>query len=72
MSAHPSTHHEIARLRHEERLVRAGLTHAHQIPADGVRARRSAGVLERWIGAARAQLGAQRGGAAVRAPRLLS
>ena len=72
MSAHPSTHHEIAQLRHEERLVRAALANAHPIPADGVRARRSPVGLDRLLGAVQAHLGARRGGAAIRVPQFLS
>ena len=73
MSAHPSTHHEIAQLRHEERLVRAALANAQPLPADGLRARRrSPGGIERLVGAVQAQLGARRRGAAIRVPQLLS
>ncbi len=72
MSAHPSTHHEIARLRHEERLVRAALVNAHPHSPDGVRGRRNPGGLERLVEAVRAHLGARRGGAAIRVPRFLS
>ena len=72
MSAHPSTHHEIAQLRHEERLVRAALANAHPHPAVGLRARRSPGGLDRLLGAVQAHLGARRGGAAIRVPQFLS
>jgi hypothetical protein len=71
MSTHHSTQHEIARLRHEERLVRAALVHAHPNPADDVRAR-AAGGLEKLFVTVRAHLGARRGFAAVRGPQLLS
>ena len=70
MSTHPSTHHEIALLRHEERLVRAALANAHPRPADGVRSRRYVRGLDRLLGAVRAQRGALRGEAAIRMPRL--
>jgi hypothetical protein len=66
MSTHPSTHGEIARLRHEERLVRAALAHAH-LPADGARAGETVGGLERLFGTVRARLGTQRGLTALRA-----
>jgi len=72
MSTHPSTQHEIAQLRHEERLVRAALVNAHPKPADGVRTRRHVRGLERLFGTVRAHLGAQRGKAAIRAPRAMS
>jgi hypothetical protein len=72
MSTHPLTDHEIAHLRHEERLVRAALANAHPTSADGVRAHRNVRRLERLFGAVRAYVGAHRGGAAIRAPRLLS
>jgi hypothetical protein len=68
MSAHPVAHHEIARLRHEERLVRAALATGHPIPADGAQARRML-VLE-WL-REWAQVGAWRR-TAIRVPRLLS
>ncbi len=66
MSIHPSTHDEIARLRHEERLVRAALAHAHR-PADGARVGENVGGLERLFGTVRARLGAPRGVTAIRA-----
>jgi hypothetical protein len=72
MSTHHSTQHEIARLRHEERLVRAALVPAHPNPADDARARAYAGGLEKLLGTVRAQLGARRGFAAIRGPQLLS
>jgi hypothetical protein len=72
MSTHPSTQHEIAQLRHEERLVRAALVHAHPKPADGARARENVGGLEMLFGRVRAHLGARRGIAAFGAPQLLS
>ena len=72
MSTHHSTQHEIARLRHEERLVRAALVHAHPNPADDARARVNVGDLERLFGKVRAQLGTRRGFAAIRRPQLLS
>ena len=71
VSAHPSSHHEIAQLRHEERLVRAALAHAHRLPADGAEGRRRVGSLERLLGTVRAHLGAPRG-RTVGAPRLQS
>jgi len=66
MSTHPSTHHEIARLRHEERLVRAALAHAHR-PADGARAGENVGGFERLLGTVQARLDAQRGVTVIRA-----
>jgi hypothetical protein len=66
MSTHPSIHYEIASLRHEERLVRAALAHAHR-PAEGARAGENVGGLERLFGTVRARLGAQRGVTAIRA-----
>jgi hypothetical protein len=71
MSTHPSTQHGIAQLRHEERLVRAALVHAHPKPADDARARENAG-LETLLGKVRAHLGARRGVVAIRGPQLLS
>jgi len=64
-------HHEIAQLRHEERLVRAALAHAHVTPADGARARRNVGGRE-WFRRVQVQIGAQSGRAAIRVPRFLS
>jgi hypothetical protein len=72
MSAHPSTHHEIARLRHEERLVRAALVNAHPHPAGGVHDRRRLGGLDGLLGAVQTHLGTRQRGAAIRVPRLLS
>jgi hypothetical protein len=72
MSTHASIQHEIAQLRHEERLVRAALAHAHRTPADGARARAHVGGLDRLVGRVRVQLGAWRGVATIRVPRLLS
>jgi hypothetical protein len=72
MSAHPSNHHEIARLRHEERLVRAALVNAHPHPAGGVHDRRDLAGLARLLGAVQAHLGTRRAGAAIRVPRFLS
>jgi hypothetical protein len=72
MSTHPSTQHEIAQLRHEERLVRAALMHAHPKPVDDARAPENVGRLERLLETVRAQLGARRGIAATRGPQLLS
>ena len=63
MSTHPSTHHEIAQLRHEERLVRAALATR---TADMVRSLGS-WRLERLLGTVRARLDAQRGVTAIRA-----
>jgi hypothetical protein len=69
MSTHPSLQDDIARLRHEERLVRAALAHAHREPAAGTRARERAGTVDRMLDAVRAHLGARRGlTAATRAP----
>jgi hypothetical protein len=72
MSTHHSTQHEVARLRHEERLVRAALVHAHPNPADDVRPRANVGGLEKLFVTVRAHVGARRGFAAVRGPQLLS
>ena len=71
MSAHPSIQHEIAQLRHEERLVRAALVHAHPNPADDVRTRVTGGI-EKLFVTVRAHLGARPGFAAIRGPQLLS
>jgi hypothetical protein len=72
MSTHPSTQHGTAQLRHEERLVRAALVHAHPKPADDARARENVSPLEMLFGTVRAHLGARRGVAAIRVPQLLS
>jgi hypothetical protein len=72
MSTHPSTQSEIAQLRHEERLVRAALAHAHRTPADGARAREHVGGLATLFGRVRAHLGARRGVTTIRVLRLLS
>jgi hypothetical protein len=72
MSTHPSTQHEIAQLRHEERLVRAALAHAHSKPADSAHVGGNVDGLSRLFGTVRAHFGARRGVTAIRVPRLLS
>jgi hypothetical protein len=72
MRTHHATQHEIARLRHEERLVRAALAHAHSTPADGAHAGENVGGLSRLFGTVRAHFGARRGVTAIRVPRLVS
>jgi len=66
MSSYPSTQQEIARLRHEERLVRAALAHANPTPAEGARVGENVGDLARLVETVWARLVAWPGMTALR------
>jgi hypothetical protein len=73
MSTHPWTHHEIARLRYEERLVRGRILCAPTGEAKSLAGdARDTRVGDRLMRALRARLGSRRGPAVHGVPRLLS